>query len=220
MAKQLIINLVGRICLVSEGGHTWALFLNAQRNRTLNLDKHSPLLSVPLSMVHPDSQRRAADARLTVGTFVRPTKVKGLPSTLIDNLGIWSLAGYDVTVDGVLTTGGSLRITGLPSLNRLVSEVDPQAKNSRTTFHDEITGPNAHKFGVLARLLLPNGASVHAVVEDHFKREFSPGKHKSQTIATREVHGAIRPRHKSADSEIPVLRCYTPAPDRTLRGEI
>jgi hypothetical protein len=175
MAKQLVVYLVGRICVVTKGANTWAVFLNARHNPKLGLRTHTPLLSVPLSMVA--SQTTADRAHLTGGTFVDRAVGKG---PLIDSMGMWFLSGHDMTIQGVKQGVGNQQIGDLADLNAIIATIDPAGKH---TFEPGILNKNPQQFGVSARLLLPKAADVTAVTESTHKRTFMPGGH-TQKIAT------------------------------------
>jgi hypothetical protein len=197
--KTLVIDLVGRICLVKgkewkkgkEHGQIepdkkykkepeeednkglWAVFLNARANRQLGLRKHVPLLSVPLSMVK--SQEVADEALLTGVTFVKRLQET---DSYVDSLGMWKLAGQDMTISGIAAEGGKVRIREVANLNAIVASVDKTA-----TFESRILDSDPSGFGVLARLWLPASANVTAITEDSDRKTFQPGGH-TQKIAT------------------------------------
>jgi hypothetical protein len=177
MAKNLVVYLVGRICVVTKGANTWAVFLDARYNTHLGLREHKPLLGVPMSMV--SSQTAADKALVTSGVFVNPLVNKtGVP--LMDSYGVWPLSGFDIRISGVKAGTGTQQIADLSDLNAIVASVDPTGKFK---FEAGILGKNPRKFGVLARLLLPPAADVTAVTEDPTPRTFQPGGH-TQPIAT------------------------------------
>lgn len=173
MPKRLVINLVGRICFVTKGEDIWAVFMNAGHNRALHLRDHAPLLSAPLSMI--DSQKVADEAQMTSATFVTQLNRK---KQLVDSMGIWSLAGYDMTLGGVAAGAGKVDLEEVADLNAIVATVDPKAK-----FERGILDPNPTRFGILSRLRLPRSADLTAVTEDLVEKVFLPGGHK-QKVAT------------------------------------
>ena len=164
----LTIDLVGRICLVRRSGQTWAVFLKASRDRSFNIRRsHMPALNVPLDRV--TSQRIADKSKMVIGAVGR-VKAK----SIADSLGVWSLAGYDMTLSGVLDTGdGVQRISKLADLNKIVETV-----RSGSTFQRGILAEDPRPFGIAARLKIPKGAFVEGVVEDPAPRTFVPGMHK------------------------------------------
>jgi hypothetical protein len=152
---------------------------------------------MPLSMV--DSQKEADAARLTSVTFVKPAKAK---RRLVDGMGIWSLAGHDMTIGGAAAGSGSVKIRNVPNLNKIVASVDPNA-----TFERGILDPNPSRFGVLARLRLPSSAKVTAITEDRTDKIFQPGGH------TQQIASYVRCEIPFAnDLQAPSLRL------RTFRG--
>jgi hypothetical protein len=170
--KKLVIFLVGRIVVVTKGADTFAVFLNAEHERQLHLRKHTPLLSVPMSMVA--SQRVADQALVASGTFVQ---VIGRPEPLMDSMGVWPLSGYDMTIRGVAGGTGTRQIDDLSDLNGIVAKMDPSAQ-----FDGAILKRDPGK-RVLARLKVPRAANITGIVEDDEERTFVPGGHK-QKIAT------------------------------------
>jgi len=203
MPKTLVINLVGRICLVkgserhrqtepqdghhrapAEGGERkpvegkgnkvlCAVFLDARANRQLGLRKHVPLLSVPLSMVK--SQEVADEARLTGVTFVNPLPAGG---NQVDSLGTWKLAGQDIRIGGASADAGEVSIDNVPDLNAIVATVHPGA-----TLESGILDSDPSGFGILARLWLPASATLKAITEDHGVKTFQPGGGHRRPIA-------------------------------------
>jgi hypothetical protein len=149
MPKTLVIDLVGRICLVKdrkvygeqkkpepreeENKGLWAIFLSVREGEQvkvphkepLKLREHSPLLSVPLSMVK--TQKVADEARLACATFVKPLNSN---RGLADSMGIWNLVG-DMRFDNVKEQAGILRIRDLANLNAIVANTGKAAPFGR-----------------------------------------------------------------------------------------
>jgi hypothetical protein len=170
MAKRLVIDLVGRICMVTKKNDLWAVFLNIPANPKLKLREHRPLLSVPLSMVK--SQKEANAAQLTAVTYVKRMKST---RRWVDQLGIFRLEGQDLTIGGAAAGTGSVRIADVADLNKIVARVDPKA-----TFEPRILGPHPGRFGIDARLRLPSSAKVTAITEDPTIKTFLPGGHRQK----------------------------------------
>jgi hypothetical protein len=170
MAKRLVIDLVGRICMVTKRNDLWAVFLNIPENPKRNLREHRPLLGVPLSMVK--SQNEADAALLTAATFVKRLKAT---RRSVDQLGIFQLGGQDLTIRGAAAGTGPVRIADAADLNKIVASVDPTA-----TFEPRILGPRPSRFGISARLRLPSSATVTAITEDRTIKTFWPGGHRQR----------------------------------------
>jgi hypothetical protein len=171
MAKKknvaLTVDLIGRICLVRRREQTWAVFLKANQDKNFNTRRsHMPALNLPLERVR--SQNVADQSKMTVGA-IRKRRGK----ELADSLGVWSLAGYDMQLKGVKGSGaGTHRVGGLANLNAIVDSVRPGSQ-----FKLGILARDPRPFGIVARLKIPEGATVQGIVEDKTVRTFVPGGH-------------------------------------------
>lgn len=88
--SKLVVNLIGRICVVRSKTSLTAVFLNTRQ--TVGIREHRPLLSTSLDKI---PRQATADASLvTIGEVVN-----GDASTpLADTVGIWSVSGCDIEV--------------------------------------------------------------------------------------------------------------------------
>lgn len=163
----LTINLVGRICLVRRRKRTWALFLKAPRSKSLNTRRdHTPLLKVSLARVATQIVADKAVAAVGEVTVV-PT------NELADSVGLWRLAGCDMTLRGVAPgTGGQSSLATVADLNAIVETVQPGSK-----FQPGILSSDPRDFGIAARLKLPRSADLSAFAANTSQRTFEPGGH-------------------------------------------
>jgi len=177
MSKRLVIDLVGRICMVTRKDELWAVFLKippedkeiAISGKDKLLD-HYPLLSVPLSMLD-SNVKEAKGAVLTAVTRVKRLNEEEM---LLDKMGIWRLDGQEITIEkGDSNISGTVDIVDAADLNAIVASV-----GVLPVFEPGVLAEtNPAKFGITARLRLPKSADVTAVTEDRTVKTFVPGGH-------------------------------------------
>ena len=192
MPKRLVIDLVGRICMVRHHGDLWALFVKIDcepvrrereesereqrqpEQREPEQREHVPLLSVPLSMLK--WQTDANRALLTGATFVQ-----SVPKNrwLVDKLGLFPIGGYDITITNPGPGPRTVDIEDAADLNAIVESVAPGTKFETGI----VTSSNPSGFGVMARLRLPDSGIVTAITEDPTLKTFDPGGH-TQRLAS------------------------------------
>jgi len=178
---RLIIDLIGRICLVKDNGQRWAVFLKADRSKTFRTRRaHIPALTAPLDRVA--SQDAADKSIITVGSFTR-----GKGKALAESLGVWPLRGYDIEIAGVATNKkGAVRLSRLANLRAIVKAVDPKA--TFDTARILAKNPDPNHSGIIARLKIPKGASISARMEDSRVRTFVPGRPAHQQKLADYIH--------------------------------
>jgi hypothetical protein len=168
MAK-LIVNLIGRICIVQQGNALTALFMDTGASGDRAIREHRPLLATSLDRI---AQQSAAETSLvTIGAVLT-----GSAAPKTDSIGIWSLDGYEMTVDGVANAAKPARdVTKLADLGAIVDSV---AKNA--AYEQRILSANPKRYGIAGRFVIPDDADVTAVVVDAAPRKFVPGGHTQQ----------------------------------------
>jgi hypothetical protein len=151
---ELVLHLIGRICLVENEGAFTALMLDAAATSSLTVRTHRPILRVPLD----DTTQAAADSAVL---------------TFADQNGrahaAWDLAGYDMEFGGLEPVEGgnpSSNLAAIVDLKAAYATIDPQAE---WLGPDDLLTPGVRPPKVISRLSLRGFESIDSMY-------FGPGR--------------------------------------------